>query len=539
LTAPGTIRARPQAGPVSTTSVSWRGVAARQFGGLPRTFWVVFAGQLVNRVGSMVIPFLVYYLTGKGLSPGEAGGVLAAAGLGGLISQPLGGLLADRIGIRFTLVGGLLSSAVSIALVGLATGWLAIVAAAVVYGVVADVYRPAAAALVATIVASEHRPRAFSLVYWAVNLGVGIAGLLGGILVRHGYLGLFVLESSTSAVFAVLVVIRVPRIAASGRSARSGGRGADAAHGLPGSPGLPQTRDPHRTRGLASDRLFQAIVALNLAAGLVMAEIPFGIPLAVRAHHLSESLYGTVFLVCGLMIGFTQPPLAAWLRRFDRLVVLSVSWMVLGAGMALNGLADRPWHFILITLVWTGGEIGAASMTGSLVADLASPGAQGRYQAAFGWSYSAAQFAGPLLGVLLYDHFGLPALWWSCVVLGPVSGAIGLTLVPSTRHRVNLPGCGAAGSRNREDMTCPHPCPPMTAAPGCSSCTGGCAYCAAWTSASLTWCATSRSAAPCTSGSGRRRLASAPPPRCAPATSPPRRTARTRSMSVSACSSGR
>jgi hypothetical protein len=33
------------------------------FGGLPRPFWVLFGGTLVNRVGGFVIVFLAIYLT--------------------------------------------------------------------------------------------------------------------------------------------------------------------------------------------------------------------------------------------------------------------------------------------------------------------------------------------------------------------------------------------------------------------------------------------------------------------------------------------
>ena len=36
----------------------WRGLA-----GLPREMWVLFAATLVNRAGSMVLPFFVLYLT--------------------------------------------------------------------------------------------------------------------------------------------------------------------------------------------------------------------------------------------------------------------------------------------------------------------------------------------------------------------------------------------------------------------------------------------------------------------------------------------
>ena len=37
------------------------------FSGLPRTAWVIFAGTVVNRLGYLVAPFLVFYLGARGI----------------------------------------------------------------------------------------------------------------------------------------------------------------------------------------------------------------------------------------------------------------------------------------------------------------------------------------------------------------------------------------------------------------------------------------------------------------------------------------
>ncbi|MDX6684202.1 MAG: hypothetical protein QOF86_330 [Baekduia sp.] len=68
-------------------------------GGLPATFWTLWVGTLINRIGSFVTPFLGLYLTTeRGLSVAAAGGLVAATGAGSVLSQPLGGALADRVG---------------------------------------------------------------------------------------------------------------------------------------------------------------------------------------------------------------------------------------------------------------------------------------------------------------------------------------------------------------------------------------------------------------------------------------------------------
>lgn len=71
----------------------------RAYSGLPREAWFLFAVNLVNSSGSMVIFFLSLYLTRQiGFTPAEAGQALSLYGLGSLAGAYLGGWLSDRIG---------------------------------------------------------------------------------------------------------------------------------------------------------------------------------------------------------------------------------------------------------------------------------------------------------------------------------------------------------------------------------------------------------------------------------------------------------
>src|SRR4051812_28179924 len=164
--------------------------------GLPRPFWVLFAGTIVNRLGQFVEPFLALYLVrGRDLSLTTAGAIITCFGAGSFVSQPLGGWLADRVGRRATMVGGLVATAASMGLLGVARPLWLIAASSLLVGVAVDIYRPAASAAVADIIDPQDRPRAFAIIYWAINLGVSVSGVLGGLLAAHGWWILFVLDA--------------------------------------------------------------------------------------------------------------------------------------------------------------------------------------------------------------------------------------------------------------------------------------------------------------------------------------------------------
>src|SRR4051795_2245006 len=87
--------------------------------GLPGTFWWLWAGTLVNRMATFVVPFMSLYLTQqRHLSIAWAGLVVSLFGAGGVGASLVGGILADRIGRRPTMIFSLVSSGLGTMLLG-------------------------------------------------------------------------------------------------------------------------------------------------------------------------------------------------------------------------------------------------------------------------------------------------------------------------------------------------------------------------------------------------------------------------------------
>src|SRR4051794_31100441 len=105
--------------PAPTTEALAPSWWASRVGGLPGAFWALWSGSLVNRLGQFVLPFLSLFLThSRGYSVAQAGAVLTAMGFGSALSQPLGGMLADRIGRRRTMAVGCGTAAAALVALG-------------------------------------------------------------------------------------------------------------------------------------------------------------------------------------------------------------------------------------------------------------------------------------------------------------------------------------------------------------------------------------------------------------------------------------
>ena len=424
------------------------GAVRTHLGGLPGTFWIMFGGTLVNRMGGMVAAFLVLFLTARGLSPAAIGLVLAARGIGSLASQPIGGLLADKVGRRFTLLLGLVATSTALVSVGVAGSLPLLVAAAGGLGLVSDLYRPASSALIADVVAPADRAKAFGLQFWAVNLGFSVASVLAGFLVEHGYWLMFAVDAGSGLVFAVIIAVGIRRDpvrrdarAAVAKSLRAAGGAAGGAVGSAAGPTAPGYRTALR------DRLLVALVLLTLGYASLYQQAQVAVALAIHDAGLSPSVYGTCAAINGIVIVLLQPVLTGWLSRFDRMYVLGASWALVGGGMALTGLAHAGWQFGLTVVVWTIGEVGTAGFTAALVADLAPVTARGRYQALFGWGWGAAALVGPTAGTWVYGTLGPAVMWWSCLAVGLACGVVAVALARrvGARRTAALAALGLAG----------------------------------------------------------------------------------------------
>lgn len=385
------------------------GVLARiGLGGLPRTFWILFCGQLVNRVGGMVVAFMVLYLGARGLPAGQIGLVLLARGVGALVGQPLGGLLADRVGRRFTLVTGMVATSAALVGFGAAGSLPVMLGTAALLGAVSDLYRPASSALVADIVPPAGRAKAYGMLFWAINLGFAVSSVLAGFLAEHGYWLLFAVDAGTGLAFAAIVAVGIRRD--------------------PVARPAPEVAGTVGYRTALRDPLLVALVLLTLGYATLYTQAQVAIPLAITDHGLPTSVYGMIAAINGVLIVVLQPVLTAWLSRFDRMRVLAVSWALVGAGMALTGLAHNAWQYAATVVVWTVGEVGTAGFTAALVADLAPDTARGRYQGLFGMSWSVASLIGPVAGTTVYGTLGPGPMWGGCLAVGAVCGIGALLL---------------------------------------------------------------------------------------------------------------
>ena len=388
---------------------SWR---SRVTADLPRPFWYLVAGTFVNRIGFVVEPFLALYLSGpRRLTPATVGVVLACFGAGSFVSQIVGGYLADRVGRRATLVIGMAGTAASFVILASVRNLVLIAVAAALSGLLIDVYRPALSAAVADLVPAHARARAYALIYWAVNLGVAVAGILGGLLADRSYWLLFLADAATCLGFAAIIARAVPETRPASPSGDSGGY-----------------------RDVLRDGVAMGLFVSILLSSVVYMQQLVTLPLAVRASGLSAGAYGLIYAMNPVAVIVAQPLV---LRLIDRLRVVptvAASSLILGVGFGLTAFARSVPAFAVTVVVWTIGEIGFNAVVPALIASIAPAHLRGRYNGLVGMAFGASSLLGPLAGTWLFG-VGPGLLWLACLVSCALSAAVTLALGPAIARR--------------------------------------------------------------------------------------------------------
>ncbi len=363
---------------------------------LPRAVRVLDVGFLINGFGTFLPVFIVLYLTRAGYPPLQAALGLSAYGGGALLGPALGGLLADRVGRRDTIVGAMALAAVAVVAIPAAHALPPIALLTALSGLGSGAAEPAGAALISDVVPEGERQLAFASARLAANLGYAAGPVAAAFLIGHAPALLFVGDALTSLAFGAIALRLLPRDTPATRPSPQGGG---------------------TLRAMRHDRAFVLTLAALLAIYTVYWQQIATLPLVVAGRGLPATAYGLLISINGVVVILCEVPLTALTRRVRPQRAIAVGFLLIGAGFALLSVAGSLPALAACVLLWTVGEITWDSVASAYVAALAPPHLRGRYQGAAGAILAAGYVIAPALGAPLYAWHPV-GLWLACGGLG-------------------------------------------------------------------------------------------------------------------------
>ncbi|MBR2570943.1 MAG: MFS transporter [Clostridia bacterium] len=296
-----------------------------EYRGLRRENYVLFFGNIVTNMGSMVWPMMTMILDKKmGLSAGNIALLLMAGTILCMPASLLGGRLADRVNKKKIIITGDIVSVTCYILCGLVPLSMVTIGLILLASVFQSIEHPAYNALIADITPTRDREKAYSLLYLGANIGLVISPTLSGILFRD-YLWLsFIISGAAIGCSTLLIGLLVRDIEPLKEEC------AEAVY--------QKSRGNESLWRVLRDNkpvlLFSVITALYFAA---YNQFSFLMPLEMgRIHGDGGALiFGTVTsLNCIVVVIFT-PLITGWFRKLPETVKMAVGRVLLIAGYVL------------------------------------------------------------------------------------------------------------------------------------------------------------------------------------------------------------
>jgi MFS family permease len=372
-------------------------------GRFPRTFWVLLAGEAVASLGfGLVVPYFALFLTSEvGIAPATAGAVVAVWAVIAVPAQPLGGVLADRLGRRPVMLVGLAGGGLAAVGFAFATEIWQVVVLTAVWALCNGIFEPAVGAYLADVSPHDLLTEAFGLQRVASNAFFAIGPPLGALVIWL---------SSLRATFFLAGVAIVAYLAIVWR-------------GLPESlPERGEGEPPARIREALRDRLLVLLALGTGAATLAYAFYEDALPVFLHEERgIAVATWGLVFGLNPLCVAFLQYPLARWAARRSSRLVLATGSVLQGLAFLLLVPLTGIGGLVVAGLVLTAGEMLVAPVASAVAADLAPERLRGSYQGVLNLAWEGAWGPAAFGGLWLVGH-GHGELM---LVLGLPLGAVG------------------------------------------------------------------------------------------------------------------
>lgn len=365
--------------------------------GLSPAAWLLALVMLINRTGSMVIPFLGMYMSSElNFSKTQIGLVLGCFGLGSVCGSWLGGWLTDRFGSFKVQAFSQIAVIPLFLILPLFRTFESLALMIFVLTLVADIFRPANSVSVARYAKPENITRAYSLNRMAVNLGFSIGPALGGFLASISYNWIFY-GNAIGAAGAVIVFIyffhnRTPNK-------------------------LPikdqDIKLKAKERNAYTDGSFILFNVLCCLFSMGFLQLLSTLPLFYKDEYaLDAGQIGLLLGVSGFVIVIFEMVLVHFVEHrfsvrqimFWGTVVTAISYYMLNLDFGI------VWLYMAMFILSTG-EMLALPFMATISIKRAGLHNQGAYMGFNSLAFAAANIFSPYFGTYLAEHFGYNVLW--------------------------------------------------------------------------------------------------------------------------------
>ncbi len=369
--------------------------------GLPKSIYILFCAQVINRFGDFVLPFLTLYLTKKLGYSFETAGIVAM--ISSLVSIPgslLGGKFADQIGRKKTYLIAQTLAGVFLIPCAFVDQPQIIVILLMLSTFCNGAVRPAISAIVADLLPPEERQLGFSLLYLGINLGVSLGPIVAGFLFNNHLSLLFIGDAITSFIAVTLVFIYIKE---------TNPVHQEEVHNI---------SEEREEAGSIMTVLWKrpqilAFLVIDIAYTFVYTQHRFSLPLMLEDvfSNKGAEAFGYLMSINALTVLVMTVFIISITKRFKPLVNIIIAGVLYAIGFGMVGMISSFALFSVSTILWTVGEILVVTNHGVYMANSSPKNFRGRFNSIGVLSWASGSALGTSLMGKYIGTMGIRAVW--------------------------------------------------------------------------------------------------------------------------------
>lgn len=358
------------------------------FTGLSKETWLLSFIMLVNRSGTMVVPFMTLYLTSKQMnhSLSEAGFVMSLFGLGSIIGAYFGGKLTDKIGFYKVQLFALFFGGLLFIALGQVKSYSVICLITFLLSLINESFRPANSSAIAHYSNTENRTRSYSLNRLAINLGWSAGASVGGFIASVNYEWLFWIDGISNIVAAFVLFYSIRPVLNFNK----------------------KTEQPSKStiKSAYKDRIYLWYIVLIVLFGFCFFQLFTTIPKYFRDNlHLDESFIGLLMAINGIIIVALEMVVVYSLEKQNKnLYYMFIGTLICALSyFTLLIPGSAVWISLLMIVLISFGEILSMPFMNTFWVNRSTESNRGQYAALFTMAWGVAQVIGAFTCSALVD----------------------------------------------------------------------------------------------------------------------------------------
>lgn len=381
--------------------------------GLPKSIYIFFVVQIINRFGDFVVPFLTLYLTQKlGLSIETTGIIVMVASVVSIPGSLLGGKFADQLGGKIVYIIAQTIAATLLIPCAILNNPSVIVLCIVLSTLFNGAVRPAISSIIADLLPPYKRQLGYSLNYLGINIGVALGPIVAGFLFNHSLPLLFIGDALTSFIAVSLVLIHVKVV-------------------NPVTLEVAATQEENDEPGNPLQVLFKRpriiiLLLIYIIYSAVYIQHGFSLPLMLDNRFLAQGpqKFGLLMSINALTVIMLTVWVTNLTKRFKPLTNMVIAGVLYAIGFGMIGEINTLRMFILSTILWSMGEILMATNFGVYIVNNSPRNYRARFSALGNLSSATGGALGTSLMGVYIGSMGINSVWHFTFVISCISAIL-------------------------------------------------------------------------------------------------------------------